>query len=156
VNFTVLGLSARQPVEPIPFLRPAIMSTQIVTCQQLYEYGLDFHQVNTLTRRLESTCVDSQSGYQLRDMITEVRCYLAASHLQPAQTKMLHQALSALLQQLDNVIEAPFGLSRDQQINFYLQKVLRTQAPFGQSAVLRAEPANVVLLKEQYSEAIPE
>ncbi|MGB7416379.1 MAG: hypothetical protein WA902_19400, partial [Thermosynechococcaceae cyanobacterium] len=64
--------------------------------------------------------------------------------------------LSVLLQQLDNVIEAPFGLSRDQQINFYMQKILRTEASLSWPSIRPSEPANVILLRAPYSEAIPE
>ncbi|MGF1603189.1 MAG: hypothetical protein ACFCU8_14430 [Thermosynechococcaceae cyanobacterium] len=137
------------------------MSTQIVTAQQLYEQGLDAHQVQTLTQNLatisattSATSIGQQQGYPLRDIIAKVRDSLAAGHWEVAQSERMHAILSVLLQQLDNVIEAPFGLSRDQQINFYMQKILRTQASFSQSTARPSEPANVVLLRAPYSEAI--
>lgn len=129
------------------------MSTQLVTAQQLCEQGLDVHQVQTLTQSLATTRVGQQQGYLLRDVIAKVRDSLAAGYWKDTQHERMRAVLSVLLQQLDNVIEAPFGLSRDQQINFYMQKLLRSQASFLRPTTRQAEPASVILLRAPYSEA---
>ncbi|MGB7416601.1 MAG: hypothetical protein WA902_20525, partial [Thermosynechococcaceae cyanobacterium] len=69
------------------------MSTQIVTAQQLYEQGLDAHQVQTLTQNLaitRATSVGQQQGYLLRDVIATVRDSLAADHWNASESERMH------------------------------------------------------------------
>ncbi len=132
------------------------MTMKTITRQQLCDQGLNEHQALHLTQCLTAHHVDGGIPiYCLRDVITEVRHYLTSSHLQPPQREAMSEVLASLLQQLDNVVVAPFGLSRDQQIGFYIQKLLKPQTSFVQSTPHHAEPANVVLWRHKYPDAMP-
>lgn len=134
------------------------MTAETITHHQLCDQGLSDHQAGMLTQYLCPVSIEQGIHfYRLRDVITAVRHQLASAPLPPEQRKTLHEVLASLLQQLDNVVVAPFGLSRDQQIGFHIQNILHTQASFLQPTSLSAEPANVVLLPGRYQqEAIPE
>ena len=132
------------------------MITETITCQQLCEQGLSQYQVRTVTQELVP--IHSEQGisaYCLRDVIAEVRHYLQANRLPPLHREAVHDALISLLEQLDNVVAAPFGLCREQQIGFHIQKLLQTQAPFLKPTAPQAEPASVVFLKSNCAEPFP-
>jgi hypothetical protein len=134
----------------------AAMTTETITDHQLCNQGLSGYQVRYLTQNL--TPVGVEQGirlYRLRDVIVEVRHYLNSNRLPPLHREAVNEVLVSLLQQLDNLIVAPFGLSRDQQIGFHIQKVLQTQASFLQPTLLPTDPASVVFLPHDYPEVIP-
>ncbi len=132
------------------------MTSETITCCQLFDLGLSDYQVRYLTQNLTPVSVEQgNSLYSLREIIVAVRHYLNSNRLPPLHREAVNEALKSLLQQLDNVVVAPFGLTRDQQIGFHIQKLLRTQTSFLETPSLHTEPANVVMQAENYAEVIP-
>ncbi|PZD72491.1 hypothetical protein C1752_03634 [Acaryochloris thomasi RCC1774] len=125
------------------------MTTETITYQQLCDRGLSDYQVRYLTQSLIPASLEQGVHfYRLRDVIVEVRHYLNSNRLPPLHREAVNDVLVSLLNQLDNVVTAPFGLSRDQQIGFHIQKVLQTQPR-------PTDPASVVMLSNSYPEVVP-
>lgn len=126
------------------------MTTETITYQQLCEQGLSDYQVRYLTQSLIPVGPEGEHLYRLRDVITEVRHYLNSNRLPPLHREAVNAALESLLAQLDNVVTAPFGLSRDEQIGFHIQKVLQPQRK-----PMQTDPASIILLSNGQPEALP-
>lgn len=101
------------------------MSAKITTSRQLCQYGASPYHARLLTQGLTPVGVQNRTYvYDLSDVITTLRAYLERPQLKAQTRATLELVLHHLLQQLDNVIVAPFGLSLEERISFYVHQIL--------------------------------
>ena len=112
------------------------MPVKTITYRQLCQYGASSYHARLLTQGLTPIGVQRKNYlYCLNDVVAVIRSYLERPCLKEQTRETLHTVLERLLQKLDNVIAAPFGLSPEEKISFYVPSDSRQQPPSKTSAV---------------------
>ena len=101
------------------------MSVQTTTYRQLCQYGASSYHARLITQGLTPIRVHKRTYvYPLNTVIAAIRSYLERPRLTEQTRATMQTVLEHLLQQLDNVIVAPFGMSPEERISFYVHQIL--------------------------------
>ena len=101
------------------------MTVKTTTYRQLCQYGASHYHARLITQGLTPIGIQNRAYlYCLNDVIAALRSYLERPRLKAQTRTTLQAVLVDLLRQLDNVIAAPFGLSTDEKISFYVHQIL--------------------------------
>ncbi len=100
-----------------------------LTRKQLQAYGMSKYHTQVMTKGLNPVSKQGNSYvYSLSDWIIAIRNYVQRPRLQQATKERLMEIITALLELLGNVIEAPFLESSDPELRSIVMQLTKAMA----------------------------
>ncbi len=125
-----------------------------LTRKQLQAYGMSKYHTQVITNGLSPTSKQGNSYvYSLSDLIIAIRNYIQRPRLQQATRERLMEIITALLELLGNVIEAPFSDASDPEIRKIVTQLTKAMAKT--DASLAALKLDALDIQQRYGTSKP-